>query len=798
MSTDPRTSNSKLKRQPNPTRGNQTTTQGVLAALGLSSSISKHRCEDCERDFADVHGLSRHQSSHLHTRIRCTMCRIPLPTNGKHRCPQQASGFPCDLCGARHTNQALLDSHYLDIHSRKFPCDLCPAIFDRRAEHKEHSATSHPKFPCQSCSLGFSNEAGLAAHAVVHVPEFYPPQPLSDKNGIAQSNVSLATLNHSGDSEELMFIDLHELNNPALTEVAIARSYAQVVKGGRRTPTTISELPCESDRLILTDQADFDAHRTVHDAQYSCILCPLFFSEQSTFATHCTSAHAPESLCDKCGIPFPTEVTLDAHYSSPHQSILLCFSCTKSLATAPELDLWESLLPDLIPRCEKCSIEFQNTNDFNVHAKVCTRGVAPIEKYVPQFKYIPQFSKPMLAEPTGQVRCEGCNKDFAKQSSLDAHMRASARHRCHECENHYVDYEDLQKHKAEAHPSFPCDSCPKSFVSQATLGKHTANKHPARFQCRECDKVFTVLTALEEHREEVHPTFNCDICNTLFASRSLLDIHTAAAHLLKLPCDSCDNEFVDQGTLLRHRTEEHRTIRCTKCPMLCTSQNMLDQHVSNVHDPMPSPPSTVKETPYFTCDRCNENFTSLAALGVHTSTMHASRYRCESCDVGFVSTSALTQHLHTLSHIARFRCAICNRCYLNAASLTHHTLTMHRPEFYCEKCELGFTDRISLNEHLLSPEHQLTFYCDECDRAFASYDLLENHHDSFHTVELFACEHCETKMEDQRAMELHKMTCGRAPSLACDECSEHFKRKDELTLHAAMHIMSRLGRQRLA
>merc|ERR1712218_205659 len=100
--------------------------------------------------------------------------------------------------------------------------------------------------------------------------------------------------------------------------------------------------------------------------------------------------------------------------------------------------------------------------------------------------------------------------------------------------------------------------------------------------------------------------FSCDICDSKFTSRPLMNQHVSEAHEGKKPlvCIICDTSSSDRNALNRHIANVHdetkvkREHECTVCDGRFENTYLLKQHMLLVHE---------KKKP-FKCKICNNSF----------------------------------------------------------------------------------------------------------------------------------------------------------------------------------------------
>ena len=98
--------------------------------------------------------------------------------------------------------------------------------------------------------------------------------------------------------------------------------------------------------------------------------------------------------------------------------------------------------------------------------------------------------------------------------------------------------------------------------------------------------------------------------------------------------------------------EETENIKCTKCDLMCKSENELTMHIADQHP--------VQISPEFNCPNCDMKFTEENTLKEHANDIHtATEYNCDLCDYKSDDRELLDTHKN-FSHVAeKFACNVC-------------------------------------------------------------------------------------------------------------------------------------------
>lgn len=165
--------------------------------------------------------------------------------------------------------------------------------------------------------------------------------------------------------------------------------------------------------------------------------------------------------------------------------------------------------------------------------------------------------------------CETCGETFRKRVKYEQHLwthnSAISIIRCPECDE-AVDKSALQRHM-KRHKSHQCSECEETFLHFQDLVKHRRAVHSKKLSlCPECGKAFARPSALRDHQLRVHAEqlLLCPRadCGQTFTSASNLYQHERVAHLGLKPfsCPQCGETFAYRHVLKRHRMLIHTAI----------------------------------------------------------------------------------------------------------------------------------------------------------------------------------------------------------------------------------------------
>ena len=232
-----------------------------------------------------------------------------------------------------------------------------------------------------------------------------------------------------------------------------------------------------------------------------------------------------------------------------------------------------------------------------------------------------------------------CDKQFPKNSkNVHAHIRS-----VHDGENR--DIAEFPPHalhedggnvetQAQTEPSNPNNAAYSRVQSMKDVSGE------AKFQCKECERMFNSYQALRYHTKSKHEgeKYVCNQCDQQFTALNGLTIHIQSKHEgVKYPCNQCDYQATKQGKLTTHIQSIHEGVKyaCNQCDKQYTQKFDMTKHIESVHE-------GVK----YACSECGKQFTFLNSLKKHIHSIHDGiKYACKQCDYHATRKDTLTAHM---------------------------------------------------------------------------------------------------------------------------------------------------------
>nr|XP_019533176.2 transcription factor grauzone [Aedes albopictus] len=386
---------------------------------------------------------------------------------------------------------------------------------------------------------------------------------------------------------------------------------------------------------------------------------------------------------------------------------------------------------------------------------------------------------------------------------------------CDKCSEEFDTFRKLEKHCQKEHdaaPSVIC--CNRAYQKKNGLYQHLCrHKNLFKYHCKECDRCFKNVDGLNMHNllnhtpeEEKH--FRCHLCDTAFATESLLTSH-----------------------LNWHATVEPKNIVCLKCNKYFTNTKMLENHTLTHHPEQLDPDGvyqaeaeavsyiqqtmTAEETPGEGVDELvtdggvttdgsfkkpQELAKPIRRKTTEESVVEDELIRkycslgCELCDFVGATFSKLQVHYKNAHDGAQGFAVCCTRKFSKKSRLYEHVCVHENPDhFKCQVCAKTFQNSFGLSNHMMwkhTPDSEKPFRCDVCGSRFWKDYLLKQHMEYHLALEekKYACKECDRFFGTSLLLKSHEQTVhGLSASWVCDICAKGFPLKSALEFHRQQH-----------
>lgn len=168
-------------------------------------------------------------------------------------------------------------------------------------------------------------------------------------------------------------------------------------------------------------------------------------------------------------------------------------------------------------------------------------------------------------------------------------------------------------------------------------------------------------------------------------------------------------------------------------------------------------------------------------------------FPCTSCDLQFTSRFKLQDHMNLHTGARPYYCSECGKRFSQIHNYRTH-LRSHAEakakakRYRCRICHRHFEDDSNLQSHLTMNHFENEFYeCDRCKRVFVSLSECQRHTQHLCRRKIM-CEKCGHYFRKEKFLKRHleKKLC--FSKLRCTDCSKMFTKKHNLLRHSFTHL----------
>nr|CAD7428899.1 unnamed protein product [Timema monikensis] len=199
----------------------------------------------------------------------------------------------------------------------------------------------------------------------------------------------------------------------------------------------------------------------------------------------------------------------------------------------------------------------------------------------------------------------------------------------------------------------------------------------------------------------------------------------------------------------------------------------------------------------FSCDQCGRLFTTRRLLCSHRL-VHAvirSALQCGTCYKTYLSAQALRTHQQ--SHTGRLRehCQVCEATFTQRGSLQRHMMSHGEGGYPCPHCNKRYSRKDKFQDHLRFHNGDTRVRCRFCRAYFPDHEARKQHyieepgHVRQENVRVFECPDCDKRIRGKRNYETHVLNHRGEKNYLCDACGQRFVSSKLLKSHQATHAI---------
>lgn len=207
-----------------------------------------------------------------------------------------------------------------------------------------------------------------------------------------------------------------------------------------------------------------------------------------------------------------------------------------------------------------------------------------------------------------------------------------------------------------------------------------------------------------------------------------------------LVCVTCEEEFPDEETCLKHRKITHgygETVYCDICNKYLLGKLRLIEHKFRLHGVL----YDTEKYPRHKCEEPGCNYTNIipARVREHFRNCHVRSEACPVCGKKFPKGAQIRKHVARHTAVSTLPCEVCGKLFRNKVTLATHIKDVHEKstfakKFLCHLCPVACRFRHEVHEHILKDHGEIpegkekqVKECPHCDYRTLKSVMLKMH-----------------------------------------------------------------------